>query len=112
MTLSEVEAVILYNKVLYNRTAIEQAEARNHQAAFHWLIDELANNPLFEFNEDLILNIHLRLMNGILSDAGKYRRQDVRIMGSYVPPAIKYWVVGSQQCSYVSLKPRYSIDYC
>lgn len=85
MTLSDVEEVIFEHKVLTNRTAVEQAEARNHQATLYWLIDELANRgDNFVVNEDLILNIHLRLMNGIISDAGQYRKHAVRIMGTHV----------------------------
>lgn len=88
MTLSDVEDVIFDHKVLSNRTAIEQAEARNHQATLHWLLDELVKRgKRFAIDEDLILGIHLRLMNGIISDAGQYRKRSVRIMGSYVPLA-------------------------
>jgi Fic family protein/DNA-binding XRE family transcriptional regulator len=84
MTLSDVENVIFDHKVLSNRTVIEQLEARNHQAALHWLVDLLNqdNNP--ELGEEIILGTHLRLMNGIISDAGKYRNHAVRIMGSRV----------------------------
>jgi Fic family protein/DNA-binding XRE family transcriptional regulator len=85
MTLSDVEDVIFDHKVLSNRTAIEQAEARNHQSAFYWLLDQIINKgESFEIDEDLILGIHLRLMNGIISDAGQYRGHSVRIMGSHV----------------------------
>ncbi len=85
MTLSDVEGVIFDHKVLSNRTAIEQAEARNHQATLYWLLDQLINNgDNFEINEELILGVHLRLMNGIISDAGQYRNYSVRIMGSHV----------------------------
>lgn len=85
MTLSDVEEVIFDNKVLSNRTAIEQAEARNHQATLHWLIEQIdSKGKKFEIDEPLILAIHLRLMNGIISDAGKYRNHSVRIMGSRV----------------------------
>lgn len=85
MTLSDVEDVIFDNKVLSNRSAIEQAEARNHQATLNWLLDQLiAKGKNFEINEVLILGIHLRLMNGIISDAGQYRNHAVRIMGSHV----------------------------
>ncbi len=83
MTLSDVGSVIFDHKTLTNRTSIEQAEARNHQAALHWLLDQLyANGPNFVISENLILNVHLRLMNGIISDAGQYRKHSVRIMGS------------------------------
>lgn len=88
MTLSDVEGVIFDHKVLSNRTAVEQAEARNHQAALYWLLDELARkDKQFAVDEALILNIHLRLMNGIISDAGQYRTHAVRIMGAHVPLA-------------------------
>lgn len=85
MTLSDVKEVIFEHKVLTNRTAIEQAEARNHQATLYWLLDELAEKgKSFVINEALILGIHLRLMNGIIGDAGQYRKHSVRIMGSHV----------------------------
>lgn len=85
MTLSDVEEVIFEHKVLTNRTAVEQAEARNHQAALYWLIEELASKgDDFVINEELILGIHLRLMNGIIGDAGQYRKHAVRIMGANI----------------------------
>ncbi|CAN5688327.1 hypothetical protein BH23PAT2_BH23PAT2_08570 [soil metagenome] len=87
MTISDVEEVIFDHKILANRTAIEQAEARNHQAALTWLVDELAHNQHFVIDKDLMVNIHIRLMNGIISDAGKFRNHSVRIMGSHVPLA-------------------------
>lgn len=90
MTLADVEQVIFEHRVLSNRTAIEQAEARSHQAALNWLLDELVGqNKNFVIDEPLILGLHLRLMNGILSDAGKYRQHSVRIMGANV--ALTSW---------------------
>lgn len=88
MTLSDVEEVIFEHKVLTNRTAIEQTEARNHQAALYWLIEQLAEQgDNLQINEDLILGLHLRLMNGIIGDAGRYRSHAVRIMGANIPLA-------------------------
>ena len=90
MTLSDVEEVLFENKVLTNRTAIEQAEARNHQAALIWTLDQLVKyGDRLQLNEEFILGIHLRLMNGIMSDAGIYRRHSVRIMGAHV--ALANW---------------------
>lgn len=86
MTLADTEAVLFEYEVLTNRTQVEQLEARNHQAALLWLLQEL-QAPDFRVNEDLILGLHTRLMNGILSDAGRYRRHGVRIMGSHVTVA-------------------------
>jgi Fic family protein len=89
MTLSDVKAVLDDdNKVLANKTAREQAEARNHRAALYYLFDELnAQGKDFKWNKELILQTHLRLMNTIISNAGMYRNHGVRIMGSPVPLA-------------------------
>ena len=81
MTLADVNDVIFDNKVLSNRTAIEQLEAKNHQSVLLWIIDQLTNNK-FELDIEIIKSIHLRLMNGIVSDAGVYRNHTVRIQGS------------------------------
>jgi Fic family protein len=87
MTLADVNDVLFDNKVLTNRTAIEQLEAKNHQSALFWLLDQLASKEKLKIDEELILNLHLRLMNGIVSDAGQYRKHTVRIMGANVPLA-------------------------
>jgi Fic family protein len=86
MTLADTEEVLFHNKTLTNRTQLEQAEARNHQAALLWLLDQLQSKQ-FSITPDLIKGLHLRLMNGIISDAGEYRRHGVRIMGSRVTVA-------------------------
>ena len=84
MTLADVREVLSNdNRVLANKTAREQTEARNHRSALFFLLDELNSlGERFTWTEDIILNIHLRLMNTIISDAGSYRRGGVRIMGS------------------------------
>lgn len=88
MTLADVENVIFDNKVLSNRTAVEQLEAKNHQSALYWLLDQVADTrSKYTLTEDIILGIHLRLMNGVVSDAGQYRKHAVRIMGAHVPLA-------------------------
>ena len=86
MTLADTEEVLFHHRTLTNRTQIEQMEARNHQAALLWLLDQLQSKK-FSINEELIKGLHLRLMNGIISDAGEYRRHSVRIMGSQVAVA-------------------------
>ncbi|MBR3179991.1 Fic family protein [Candidatus Saccharibacteria bacterium] len=88
MTEKDVAAVIYDNKTLRNRTAIEQREAINHQTALYFLLDELSEKGTeFLFTPDLIKSVHLRMMNGIISDAGYYRNHSVRIRGAYVPLA-------------------------
>ena len=86
MTEKDVADVIYENKTLRGRTALEQREAINHQAALYFLLDELVNaGDGFALTPGLIKSTHLRLMNGIVSDAGYYRNHGVRIMGSKVP---------------------------
>ena len=88
MTEKDVAEVIFSNQTLKNRTALEQREAINHQSALYFLLDELAKNPAnFEFTPDVIRAAHLRLMNGIISNAGEYRNHNVRVRGAYVPLA-------------------------
>jgi Fic family protein/DNA-binding XRE family transcriptional regulator len=86
MTLDDTKAVLFDNRVLANRTQIEQLEARNHRAALIWLLGELQTSS-FEFSENTIKGLHLRLMNGIIENAGIYRNHSVRIMGSHVSVA-------------------------
>lgn len=85
MTLSDVKEVLEDdNKVLANKTAKEQTEARNHRTALYYLLDELhAQGKNFKWTKDLILQTHLRLMNTLISNAGAYRNHGVRIMGSH-----------------------------
>ena len=89
MTLADVKEILADdNKVLANKTAREQIEARNHRAALYYLIDELnAQGQDFKWTESLILNTHLRLMNTLISNAGLYRNHAVRIAESYIPLA-------------------------
>lgn len=90
MTISDVEDVLFDHKVLSNRTAIEQLEARNHQAALLWLLDIIfEQGKEFKISVKLILDLHVRLMNGLMSNAGQYRRHAVRILGSRV--ALSNW---------------------
>lgn len=107
MTEEDVEAVILENKVIKNRSAIEQREAINHQTGLNFLLDELnERGEKFKFDKNLIMNVHLRLMNGIISDAGNFRNHPVRILGSRVPFAnfIKIRELIEDWCSRINKK--------
>lgn len=81
---NETGAILFHNKVLPNKTLVEQMEVKNHQAALQYLFQYLSSAEN-EINEDLILKLHSILMNGIRDDAGFYRRHGVRIVGSNVP---------------------------
>lgn len=100
MTEQDVEAVIYENQTLKNRTQKEQREAINHQTALYYLLNELTEKgPDFTFTPELIMATHLRMMNGIISDAGFWRNHSVRVTGSRVarsnylkiPELIKNW---------------------
>jgi Fic family protein len=83
MTLADVTQVLFNDAVLRNRTAIEQVEARNHAAALDYVLSGLSDHGAdFVITEAFISQVHLRLMNGILSDAGFYRNHQVRIARS------------------------------
>lgn len=86
-TLSENETaqILFQNRSIPNKTLIEQMEAKNHQAAFHYLLNHLQRSN--ELDEALILKLHAILMNGIRDDAGFYRMHGVRIVGAHLPTA-------------------------
>ncbi len=86
-TLSENDtaAILFRNRVLPNKSLREQMEAKNHQAAWEFLLNHLESRG--KLDEALILRLHTMIMNGILPEAGFYRRHGVRIVGSYVPTA-------------------------
>lgn len=87
MTISDVKEVLFDHKTLRNRTQVEQREAINHQVAMDFLLDELTRTPTLTWTPELICTIHLRLMNGIISNAGLWRNHGVRIAGAHVPLA-------------------------
>ena len=86
-TLSEHDtaAILFDNRVLPRKSLREVMEAKNHQAAWGFLLNHLESGG--KLDEDLILRLHTIVMNGIFSEAGFYRRHAVRIVGSYVPTA-------------------------
>lgn len=95
MTERDVQAVVFENRMLKNRTATEQREAINHQTAMYFLLDELTEaGKGFFLTPELILATHLRLMNGIVSDAGMWRNHAVRVSGSQVARANHMSVLG------------------
>lgn len=86
MTISDVREVLFDKKILSNRTQAEQREAINHQVAMNFLLDLLVRNVKTTWAPETVCGIHLRLMSGIISDAGLWRNHSVRIAGAHVPP--------------------------
>jgi len=85
LTEPETAAVLFDNIALPNKSMIEQMEAKNHQTALNYLFDCISKKR--KINEDMVLKLHGILMNGVLSDAGQYRRHAVRITGVNLPTA-------------------------
>lgn len=85
LTEQETATVLFDNVVLPNKSMIEQLEVKNHQAAFSYLLSDLARSSVID--EALILKLHGMLMNGIREDAGSYRQHAVRIVGANIPTA-------------------------
>ncbi len=105
MTLADNEKVLLGQKNLRNRSAREQLEARNHQAALLWLLQQAADGGIPAcYVEHVACELHVRLMNGLLSDAGQYREHGVRIMGSHTPVA-NYQKVPEKMAALFQHKP-------
>jgi Fic family protein len=87
MTISDVKEVLFDNKILSNRTQTEQREAINHQVAMNFLLDLLVRDTRITWTPEIIRDTHLRLMSGIISNAGLWRNHSVRIAGVHVPLA-------------------------
>jgi len=85
LTKGETQDILFNHNVSVDKSTKEILEAKNHQAAFDFLINFLSKNK--KINENLILKLHSILMNGILPNAGAYRGHAVRIVGSNIPTA-------------------------
>jgi len=79
LTEPDTSAILFDNIALSNKSLIEQLEVKNHQAALEYVFEYISNNG--KINEALVLKLHSILMNGIQSDAGRYRNHGVRIVG-------------------------------
>ncbi len=80
----DVKAVLFDDVTIPNKSVREHQEAKNHQGALgfvmRWIRDK--NNAI---DEEFIKHIHQILMNGIMHNAGEYRKHSVRIAGVNVP---------------------------
>lgn len=79
----DTAAVIFDNIALPNKSLTEQLEAKNHQTALNYLFDYILKRE--DINGGLVAKLHSILMNGVRSDAGKYRDHAVRIRGVDLP---------------------------
>lgn len=94
MTKSDVQAALLENKLLPSHTQAEQRAAINHQTALHFLLEELNLGENFCFTPELIQAVHLRLMTGVVEDAGHWRKSEVKPRGANfikIPSLVANW---------------------
>ncbi|MFH1047066.1 MAG: Fic family protein [Patescibacteria group bacterium] len=81
----DTAAILFDDSTVPNHSLIEHLEARNHHAALDYLLQHL--NRCGVIDKRLILDLHAKLMNGILRDAGRYRDHAVRLLGVPLPTA-------------------------
>jgi Fic family protein len=79
LTEPDTAAILFDNAALPDKNLTEHLEAKNHQTALNYMFEHVAKKE--EIDADLILRLHAILMNGIRSDAGRYRSHGVRIVG-------------------------------
>ncbi len=85
LTEPDTAAILFDNVALPNKTLKEHLEAKNHQAALEYLFDHIRRGGAID--EALLLRLHGILLNGVYSDAGRYRDHSVRITGVHLPTA-------------------------
>lgn len=90
MTLEEVTSVLTNDGVIIgNKPLREQVEVMNHKAAFDYITGQLyEQGDNFKWTEQLILNTHLRLQNGLIYTAGRWRNHGVYVRNSDVDRAL------------------------
>lgn len=84
LTFSETKLVIEEGITVGGKPLKDCIEARNTAAAYD-LIEEIAKGKK-EIDHAILQQIHEALTKGILEEAGKYRTQNVRIVGAKITP--------------------------
>ena len=85
LTEPDTAAILFDNVALPDKSLTEQLEAKNHQTALNYLFDHISQGGAI--SEAMVLKLHAILMNGVMPDAGSYRRHAVRIIGVNLPTA-------------------------
>lgn len=86
LTFEEVEQLLLEQRSVANRPVPDVLETLQHDAAFRGLIGRRVRPVRIV----TALELHETVFRGVLSDAGQWRRINVRIQGSkYTPPRME-----------------------
>lgn len=82
ITLPETISIILHNQITSNRSVDlrEVYEIKNHEQAFHYLLDELANDEPLHLHT--VKEIHALLMDRLQYDRGQFKSADNAILGA------------------------------
>ncbi len=104
LTEQEVRDVLYEGLSFSHRSLVEHIEAKNHESAMMFVLDNYKN----KITDEYIKRLHSIMMNSIKSDAGNYRSHNVRIAGSFVPTA-NYLSIDKKMkafCAEVNQKPK------
>ena len=82
ITLAETISIILHNQVSSDRSIDlrEVYEIKNHEQAFHYLLEELENNAPLHLHT--VKEVHALLMDRLQYDRGQFKKADNAIIGA------------------------------
>ena len=78
MSKANTKAIIQDKSLIKDRTLIEHLEVKNHESVLRKVLTGEIKGPIAE---SLILKMHAQLMQGIIADAGSYRKNWIKITG-------------------------------
>jgi len=79
MSKADTKAIIQDKSLIKNRTLFEHLEVKNHESVLRKILTGDIKGPI---TKDLILELHSQLMQGLIDDAGSYRRNWIKITGA------------------------------
>lgn len=78
MSKQDTKAVIQDKALIKDRTLYEHLEVKNHEAVLRKILRGEVKGPV---TEDLVLAVHSLLMQGLIEDAGVWRKKWIKISG-------------------------------
>lgn len=78
MSRADTKAIIQDKSLIKNRTLFEHLEVKNHESVLRKILTGQIKGPV---TEGLVLELHSQLMQGLIGDAGSYRKNWVKITG-------------------------------
>ncbi|MFH1655635.1 MAG: Fic family protein [Candidatus Omnitrophota bacterium] len=78
MSRADTKAIIQDKSLIKDRTLFEHLEVKNHESVLRKILTGEIRGPV---SEGLILELHSQLMQGLIDDAGSYRKNWIKITG-------------------------------